>query len=96
MMEKEKYEYSSSIKNDMIQFFKKLKEGSDPSYFGNAREVRNVCGDLKKIQHKRIYSNKDFQKKGKKFLVKIIKDDIKNLYSKYGFEFGKSNGLWGK
>ncbi|MEC7864164.1 MAG: AAA family ATPase [Bacteroidota bacterium] len=96
MMKKEKYEYSSSVKNDMINFFKKLKAGSDPSYFGNAREVRNVCGDLKKIQHKRIYSNKNFKKKGKKLLVKIIKNDIENLYSKYGFKFGKSNGIWSK
>ena len=42
MMKKEKYEYSPSIKDDMIKFFEHLKEGSNPSYFGNAREVRNV------------------------------------------------------
>jgi len=93
MMKKEKYEYSPSIKDDMIKFFEHLKEGSNPSYFGNAREVRNVCGDLKKIQHKRIYSNKNFKEKGKQFLVKIQKNDIKNLYAKYGFKFRQSNGV---
>ena len=89
MMKKEEYEYSPSTKNDIIEFFKILKNNSNSSSFGNAREVRNVCGDLKKIQAGRIYSTENFKEKGKKFLMKITKSDVKNLYSRRGFKINK-------
>ena len=89
MMKKEEYEYSPSTRNDIIEFFKILKNNSNSSSFGNAREVRNVCGDLKKIQAKRIYSTENFKEKGKKFLMKITKRDVKNLFSRKGFKINK-------
>jgi len=87
MLDKEQYQSPALMQRYMINFFEQYKKGSDPIYFGNAREVRNAFGALKKIQHKRIYSTKDFKKKGKKFLVKITIKDMRKLFSKYRFKF---------
>jgi len=93
MLDKDQYQSPPLMQRYMINFFEQYKEGSNPIYFGNAREVRNAFGELKKIQHKRIYSTTNFKKKGKDFFVKITKKDIKELFNKYGFEFSNTSLL---
>ncbi len=82
----ESYIHQPLIDKYMKHFFKKRKETLSEKSFGNGREVRNAFNDLKRIQSRRIYADKNFREKGKDFLVEITFDDIEKLYKKYNIK----------
>jgi len=83
MMKESSYSYSNHTKKRINHLFQLMINKNNPEYFGNAREVRNVCGTLKKIQHKRIFCTPNFQDNDNDYFTKITNADINQLYKKY-------------